>query len=378
MALQRHLRSTMGDASIMESHQEPWVIRTMLSVPGHIERLIRKGAKSKADCVMLDLQDAVPPESKTEARTTIRRALDSGLLDHKTVMVRLNHLDTGMTQRDVDTVACEQLSGFVYPMANTVEEIEVVDAMLARQEIALGLAEGHFSIIVLVETPLGVINAYPLAKASGRVIGLLFGAEDFVVEMEARPDAEQLVLHTPRALIALAARAAGVEAIDTPYVQVHDLDGLEAHANRGRSLGMSGMLVISPRQIPIARAVYTPSQEEVQEAKEVLRLMRGSNVSGRSGKSGKVRRHSGGSAVPLTIQASATSAEEAGRSYAIRDGRLVAPSREKQARRVLLRAAAANNLDLRSSRTPAPQSADVADEADGYRSAPSADSGVQR
>jgi len=347
MALQRHLRSTVEETSIMQSRQEPWVIRTMLSVPGHIERLIQKGAKSKADCVMLDLQDAVPPESKTEARTTIRRALDSGLLDHKIVMVRLNHLDTGRTQQDVDTVACEQLNGFVYPMANTAQEIEAVDAMLARQEIALGLAKGHFSIIVLVETPLGVINAYPLAKASGRVVGLLFGAEDFVVEMEARPDAEQLVLHTPRALIALAAKAAGVEAIDTPYVQVHDLDGLEAHANRGRSLGMSGMLVISPRQIPIARAVYTPSQEEVQEAQQVLRLMDEARREGRP----------------------------AGRPYAIRDGKLVAPSREKQARRVLLRAAADRNLDLRSSQPPAPQSADVAD---GYRSAQSADSGVQR
>ena len=292
----------------------PWVIRTMLFVPGHMEKLILKASKSEADCVTLDLQDAVPPDRKAEARGSIRKALESGLLEHKTVMARLNHPDSGMTQLDVDAVACEQLNGFVYPMANTPEEIKTLDVMLSLRETTLGLDKGHFSIIVLVETPLGVINAYQMAKASERVVGLLFGAEDYMTEMQGRYDAEQLVLHTPRAQIAIAARAAGVEAIDTPYVEVHDLEGLKKHAKRARDLGMSGMLVMSPRQIPIAHAVYTPSEEEMQDAREIVQM--------------------------------AQEARKAGRSYIIRDGRLVAPSRERQAKRVLARAAAIQNLEL--------------------------------
>jgi citrate lyase subunit beta/citryl-CoA lyase len=290
----------------------------MLFVPGHLKALIPKAARSEADCVVMDLQDGVPPDMKSEARVTIRQTLESGLFKHKRVMVRLNPPDTGMTPLDVEAVACEPLNGFVYPMANAPGEIKDLDSMLGLREKTLGLGEGHFSVVVLVETPLGVINAYSLAKAAGRVVGLAFGAEDYLTELQGRYDAGQLVLHTPRAHIAMAARAAGVEAIDTPYVDVHDLEGLQAHARRARDLGMSGMLVISPRQIPIAHAVYTPSEEEVRNAEEIVRL--------------------------------AAEARQAGRSYAVVDGQLVSPSREKQARRILTWATAIKDMERRSLR----------------------------
>lgn len=295
---------------------EVWVVRTMLFVPGHMKDFILKAARSEADCIVLDLQDAVPPDMKAEARVGIRNILMSGLLKHKTVMVRLNPPDTGMTELDVDAVVCEQLNGFVYPMASTPQEIRVLDGMLSLEERTLDLHRGHFSVVVLVETPLGVINAYRMARASERVVGLLFGAEDYLAEMQGRYDAEQLVLLTPRAHIAMAARAAGVEAIDTPYVDVRDLEGLKAHARRARDLGMSGMLVISPRQIPIAHAVYTPSEGEVRDAEGIVRM--------------------------------AEDARKAGRGYAVIEGQLVSPSREKQARKVLARAAAIREMELQS------------------------------
>jgi citrate lyase subunit beta/citryl-CoA lyase len=189
-------------------------------------------------------------------------------------------------------------------MVNTSEEVSELDEILSQAEVLAGL-ETAKSVVLLVETPLGVINAYSMATASERVVGMMFGAEDFLLETQGRCDEEETVLHTPRALIAMAARAAGVEAIDTPYVEVHDLQGLESHAQRGCDLGMSGMLVLSPRQIPIAHQVFTPSLREVEDAREVVRI------------SEETRR--------------------TGRSYAVVDGKVVSPSREKRARMTLAR-----------------------------------------
>jgi len=291
----------------------PWILRSMLFVPGHMGRLIAKGAASAADCVVLDLEDAVPPEGKVEARATIRESLESGLFKGRPVMVRVNAFESGLTQADVDAVACEALGGFVYAMTRTAGEIQRLDALLAARERALSLAEGHFNLIPLVETPLGVINAASIATASERVVALLFGGEDYLAGMAAQHDADQMCFHTPRVQIVMAARAAGVEPVDTPYVDVHDEVGLRQHALRGRQLGMAGVLVMSPRQIPTAHAIYTPSSAEVQEARQALEMLE------------ETRR--------------------AGRGLTVREGRYISPVAEKKARRLLARAAAIRDLD---------------------------------
>jgi citrate lyase subunit beta/citryl-CoA lyase len=289
-----------------------WVLRSMLFVPSHIEKMVRKGAESEADCVVLDLEDAVPDDKKEEARTAIRESLASGLYARKTAFVRINPLETGLTLRDLDGVACRELHGFVYPMAYTPDDIKNFDAQLRLKEISIGLPVGHFSLIVLIETALGVLNAYPIAKASSRVVGLLFGCEDYFADTEARHSEGDTSLHTPRALTAIAARAAGVEPVDTPYVRVHDLDGLVPFSQRGRDLGMAGMLVMTPKQIPTAHATYPPSAAEVTYAKEVV--------------------------------AAAEAARREGRGIVVVDGKFISPPTLKAARKVLARAEAIENL----------------------------------
>jgi len=253
-----------------KSYKGPWVIRTFLFVPGHIDKMLAKGASSDADCVSLCLEDAVPKEEKENARKKIREVLKDGVYSKKTVFVRINPIDTGLTLKDLEGVACKELNGFVYPMAYTPDDVRKFDAQLSLIEDRLGLVKGHFSIIVLIETPLAVLNAYEIAKASDRVVGLLFGCEDYMAEMESRYSEKEMSLFVPRSLIAIAARSAGVEAIDTPYVQVHDLEGLKRFATLGRDLGMSGMLVMTPRQIDTAQKCYTPSREEIEYATEVV------------------------------------------------------------------------------------------------------------
>jgi len=253
-----------------KSYDGPWVFRSMLFTPGHIEKMARKASTIEADCIVLDLEDAVPEAFKAEGRILIRQLLEEGLFEKRTVFVRINPLSTGATLLDLDAVACRDLHGFVYPMAYTPDDIKSFDAQLRLKEITLGLPVGHFSVVVLIETALGVLNAYPIAKASNRVVGLLFGCEDYIADTHARHSDNDMSFHTARAQVVLAARAAGVEPIDTPYVHVYDVEGLEPFARRARDLGMSGMLVMTPRQIPIAHKVYTPSEDEVASARKLV------------------------------------------------------------------------------------------------------------
>lgn len=258
-----------------KSDHDKLVIRSFLFVPGHIEKMLIKASRTNADCVALCLEDAVPYEEKETARKTIKAVLNKGLFLEKTVFVRINSMDTGLTLKDLEGVACKELDGFVYPMAYEPDDIKKFDAQLSLMETQLTLRKGHFSIIVLIETPQAVLKAFDIAKASDRVVGLLFGCEDYMAEMQSRYSKEEMSLFTPRSLVAMAARAAGVEPIDTPYVKIYDLEGLRRFASLGRDLGMSGMLVMSPRQIEVAHECYTPNEEEIDYATEVVEAAKG-------------------------------------------------------------------------------------------------------
>ena len=240
-------------------------------VPGHNEKMVWKGAHSEADSIVLYLEDAVPPKSKAKGREIVNSVLKSGLYARKTVFVRINPLDSGLTLLDLEGVASPEVNGFIYPMAYTPDDIENFDAQLRLVENHLSLPIGHFSIIPVLETPLAVLNAYAIAKASDRMVGLIFGCEDYLAELQGRHSPDNISLYMPRAQVALAARAAGIEPIDTPYVKVHDLEGLRAFAEVGRNLGMAGMCVMTPRQIPIIHEIYTPAEEEVRYASEVVK-----------------------------------------------------------------------------------------------------------
>lgn len=217
-----------------------------------------------------------------------------------------------MTLRDLEGVACKELDGFVYPMARTPDDIKKFDAQLSLMEDQHDLKKGHFSLVILIETPLAVLKAYEIATASNRVVGLLFGCEDYMAEMESRYSIEERSLFTPRSMMAMAARAAGVEPIDTPYTNVPDMDGLRRFATLGRDLGMSGMLVMSPKQIEIANECYSPSQKEVDIATDIVNA--------------------------------AAQAKKDGRGIVISNGNFVSPPTLKQAQKLLERMGKINEL----------------------------------
>ena len=254
----------------------PYIIRTMLFTSGHNQAFIDKAFQSKADCIVLDLEDAVPADRKKDARILTRKVLESDQLDQRPVFVRINPMETGITLVDLDAVACRQLSGFVYPKAYSARDVEAFSAQLALIEMNLGMDKEHFDIIVLMETPEAVLSAMEIAKASKRVVGLLYGCEDFITDMRGAhgPDGRSLLV--PRHMVSMAARAAGILPIDTPFVKVHDPEGLQEHISQAKELGFEGMLVMSPRQIEVARDRYSVSEEEREEAQEVIDIAAGS------------------------------------------------------------------------------------------------------
>nr|WP_321406543.1 CoA ester lyase [uncultured Carboxylicivirga sp.] len=254
-----------------------FVARTLLFTAGHNWHYLEKAFQSDADVIVIDLEDAVPSARKSEARESITKILDSDLPDKRPVFVRINPMETGDTLKDLDVAADVRLFGFVYPKAYNAKDIEVFDAQLTLKEKNLGIENGHFKIIVLLETPESVLNALEIAKASERVVGLLFGSEDFLAEIEGEHGVGGRSILIPRHMVAMAARAAGIVPIDTPYVNIGDFDGLKQHIDQAKELGFEGMLVMSPKEIELVKTSYTPTTKEVERAVEILNLFEETN-----------------------------------------------------------------------------------------------------
>lgn len=248
------------------------VFRTMLFVPGHLERLLEKGISAGADCIVLDLEDAVPESYKEEARIKIKDALSSGAYSGKVVYVRVNPGYSGLQEDDIADTACKELTGYIFPHVDNAGEIRDYNLRLTSVEKKSGLPAGHFKVIPLIETASAVINALSIAKASDRITNLLFGCEDYIASSQGRHTADNVSMLYARTAMVLAARAAEIEPIDGPFVNLDDTAGLQRFAEQGRDLGMTGMLIISPRQIPLVQKIYTPSNEEITRAKEIIRL----------------------------------------------------------------------------------------------------------
>ena len=249
------------------------LLRSMMFVPGHNRRLLESAARASADALVLDLEDSVrPDDQKQVARETIAAALDEGLLANHTVFVRVNDRESGHLLDDVTSLSRDGIEGFVYPKSCYGEDVYFFDKLLDTVEAGLGLPRGRFKVVPLIEMAAAVLNAQDIASASPRVIAIAFGCEDFVSDLGGLHDAGGRSLRTPRAMIAMAAKAAGVQAIDTVHIEVHDLAGLEENLVLARELGFDGMLVLHPKELELAHRYFSPSEEDVNEANEMLRL----------------------------------------------------------------------------------------------------------
>src|SRR5690606_5078626 len=164
------------------------------------------------------------------------------------------------------------ITGFMYPKAKRGEDIYFFDKLLETIEYEKGFAVGTFKIIPLIETASAVLNAQEICCASSRVVAIAYGSEDFVADLEGEHDLEHESLFVPRSMIAMAARASKVIPIDTVHVRVKDLEDLEQNLILSKKLGYEGMLCLNPIELSLVHRYFSPSEQDVYEAKEILRL----------------------------------------------------------------------------------------------------------
>ncbi len=248
------------------------MIRSMLFLPGNTPNMLINGDALGADAVILDLEDAVSPAEKDAARILVRNALGRMGFGCQTV-VRINSLDSGLCQRDLEEIVPQKPTALMLPKTACAEDIRQLCAAVSRLEAKHGLADGGIRLIPLLETALGVQNAFEIAAASDRVLGLFLGGEDLTADLRCKRTKEGKEIDYARHRVVCAARAAGVEAFDTPFTDVNDDDGLLVDAQYAKALGFSGKASISPRHVAGINDVFSPTQAEIAYAKEVLQAI---------------------------------------------------------------------------------------------------------
>ncbi len=246
------------------------LLRTLLFVPGNRERMIEKAKGVAADALIFDLEDAVPPAEKPTARRMVREAIDSGEYRRYKVFVRVNALTTNLLPDDLEAVVSPNLYGIVLPKVEYREGVEKVHQMLLEQERRLGLGAGHTRILPIIETVRGVLNISQIAGSNERLVGLSFGAEDFATDLGVERSREGTEGRYPLTMVALHARLTDVAAVDSVFSDVNDDEGLEENCRLAKQLGFRGKFAIHPRQLDMMNRIFTPSEQEIEYARQVV------------------------------------------------------------------------------------------------------------
>ncbi len=267
--------------------------RSTLAVPGSNPSMIDKAADSDADVIFLDLEDAVAPPEKEQARKNIITALND--IDWagkgKTMSVRINGLDTHYMYRDVVDVmeqAGHRLDTILVPKVGVPADLYMVEAMVNQIETAMK-REPRVQLEALIETALGMANVEQIAQFSGRLEALHFGVADYAASLRARtvnigglnPDYPGDQWHAALSRMTIACRAYGLRAIDGPFGDFSDPDGYRDAARRGAALGIEGKWAIHPSQIELANGVFSPPEAEVTRARRIIEALREAEAQGK-------------------------------------------------------------------------------------------------
>lgn len=244
--------------------------RSMLFLPGNAPNMLINAAYLGADAVIFDLEDAVSPAEKDAARMLIRNTMRYMELDNQECIVRINAIDTEFWQADLDAILPERPDMILLPKAGRPEDVLTVDAYITKREQILGIEAGSIGIMALIETAVGVENAYAVASCSKRVKALLLGAEDLTADLQCIRTKAGREIEYARGRVVVAARAAGIEVYDTPFTDVNDDEGIITDSTFAKSLGFTGKASISPRHIEVINSIFSPSQAEIDYAYEVM------------------------------------------------------------------------------------------------------------
>ena len=246
----------------------PVVQRSVMYTPGNNARLIEKARTFTSDLVVLDLEDSVAPTEKQSARDLVRDSLGLVSESGADVYVRINAWDTGLTDDDLEAIVQPSLDGVVLPKTETPDDVQRLADKLSQLETKSGMLVGAVKVQLLSETARGILNAAESGVASQRVNSIVFGAVDFARDMRIKLTEQGTI--AARSHVAMAARTAGVVAIDPPWPAFADTDGFAADCRLGSTIGYEGRMLIHPNQIEPSHQIYAPPQEDVENATKVV------------------------------------------------------------------------------------------------------------
>jgi len=244
--------------------------RSMLFLPGNTPNILINGAYLGADAVIFDLEDAVSPDEKDSARILVRNTIKYLDFSGCEVIVRINSLDNDFWKDDLDTIVPQKPNWIMLPKTARASDVQTVDAYLSELEEKLGMEQRTVRMMPLIETALGVENAFQIASASERVGALFLGAEDLTADLRCKRTKGGAEIDYARTRLVVAARAANVDVYDTPFTDVNDDEGIRTDAEYAKALGFTGKASISPRHVEVINEVFSPTEKEVDYAYEVM------------------------------------------------------------------------------------------------------------
>lgn len=263
----------------MNRYNKP--LRSLLFVPGHIERFIDKASKSKADALILDVEDSVlNPSNKIKARKLIAKKLE--IFERKQLFIRVNNVRSGYIVEDIMNCVNENVNGVVVPKVKDGRDVSFVDNLLLNIEIMNNIKEGTFKIIPLIETVSALRNLKDICLFSDRVIANAFGSEDFIASLGGFFGKDGTDLTFARNIIIHESKANNVIPIDTVNIEVGDLDKLEIEVKESKRMGFDGKLALHPKELDIIHKYYTPSEEDIKKAKKMIEMAKQANENDRS------------------------------------------------------------------------------------------------
>lgn len=254
--------------------------RTMLFVPGNNPGMVRDAYIYGADALMFDLEDSVALGEKDAARLLVYNALKTIRYRNCELVVRVNPLHTPYGKQDVEAMVRAGAQVIRLPKTETAQDILDTEAEIECVEREAGIPVGRTGMMAAIEGALGVVNAYAIAAASPRVTAIALGAEDYCANLKTTRSLEGSELFYARSAIVVAARAAGVDAVDTVFSDVNDEQGLVRETERIKQLGFDGKSVINPRQINPVHRVFTPTRQEIEKALRVRAAIREAEAKG--------------------------------------------------------------------------------------------------
>ncbi|MGI6694759.1 MAG: HpcH/HpaI aldolase/citrate lyase family protein [Christensenellales bacterium] len=256
------------------------MIRSLLFIPGNNPAMLQNADIHGADALILDLEDAVAVREKDSARRLVRRAIKALDFGGTPLVIRVNPAGSPYLEDDLAAMVPLAPSFLMPTKVNSANDIQRLSARMAEIETANGLEIGAVGLIPLIETALGVENAFQIAASSPRVKGLFLGAEDLTSDLGAARSKGGQEIFYARGRMVMAAKACGIPVYDTPFTDVNDDEGLETDAAFAKSLGFDGKAAISPRHVASINQAFSPSLMEIAYARDVMAAIREGEAAG--------------------------------------------------------------------------------------------------